>query len=335
MQTAAKSGRRWELVEVPCDYCGSDAADVVCSGGDRLHGLPGRFSVVVCRQCGLARTNPQPTPESLATAYPESYPPHQGKGGAITEPRGALRWMLVNHRGYPLGRPAPAVVRWIAWPWAAWRLRSRRLLGYLPYRGEGRLLDFGCGTGKYVRRIAAAGWQAEGLDASEAMARLGRESGVLVHTGTLPGAPLPGGAFDAITMWASLEHVPSPMATLKAARDLLRPAGWLMVAVPLADSLAGRWFGSDWYGFEMPRHLTHFTKATMSRHLQAAGFRVEKVWPIRRPSFIRESFKQLADESGRSIHRRLARSRFVSGCLACLSLLAGRTDEAAFLAVRT
>lgn len=122
--------------------------------------------------------------------------------------RGALRWMLVNYRGYPLGRPAPAVVRWVAWPWAARRLRSRRLLGYLPYRGEGRLLDFGCGTGKYIRRIAAAGWQAEGLDASEAMAGLGRESGVLVHTGTLPGAPLPGGSFDAITMWASLEHAP-------------------------------------------------------------------------------------------------------------------------------
>ena len=31
---------------------------------DRLHNLPGEFTVVKCRNCGLMRTNPRPTPET-------------------------------------------------------------------------------------------------------------------------------------------------------------------------------------------------------------------------------------------------------------------------------
>jgi len=328
----AQTAGPWVLRGVPCDYCGEQEAETRCRGPDRLHGLPGEFAVVVCRRCGLVRTQPQPTPESLPTAYPETYPAHQPADDSIRPPSGWLRWLLVNFRGYPLGRRASALVRAIAWPWATLRLRSRRLLGYLPYQGEGQLLDFGCGTGKYVRRMSAAGWRAEGLDASPEMARLAREAGITVHTGTLPGAALGTESFDAVTMWASLEHVPSPLATLKAARNLLRPGGLLLVAVPMADSLSARLFGSAWYGFEMPRHLTHFTRATLVRHLEAAGLRVERVHPVRRPNFIRTSFAQLADETGRWVHRRLARSRFLAGCLGYLGLLLRRTDEAVILA---
>jgi len=105
----------WRLQDVPCDYCGAEAGDVVCTGFDRLHRLPGQFNVVVCRQCGLARTNPQPTTESLATAYPKSYGPHQARPRAAA-PGGFLRWALVNYRGYPLGKQAPALVRWLMRP---------------------------------------------------------------------------------------------------------------------------------------------------------------------------------------------------------------------------
>jgi hypothetical protein len=48
---------------------------------------------------------------------------------------------------------------------------------------------------------------------------------------------------------------------------------------------------------------------------------------IRRPAIIRRSFAQLADETGRGVHRRLARSRIIAGALSHLERLLGRTGQ--------
>ncbi|MBC8374094.1 MAG: hypothetical protein H8E53_10900, partial [Planctomycetes bacterium] len=71
--TDNKPDTTWELEEVPCDFCGSTDADVVLQGSDRLHHLPGEFTVVTCRQCSLSRTSPRPTLGSLPAAYPQEY----------------------------------------------------------------------------------------------------------------------------------------------------------------------------------------------------------------------------------------------------------------------
>ena len=115
----------WELEEVPCDFCGSTDAEVVLKGPDRLHGLPGEFTVVVCKQCSLARTSPRPTLESLGTAYPEQYNPYS-KAPNHSEPQGLLRWSLVNFRDYPLGNKSPAIVRALGTPLARRILNKRK-----------------------------------------------------------------------------------------------------------------------------------------------------------------------------------------------------------------
>jgi hypothetical protein len=132
-----------QLEEVPCDFCGATAADLLLVGRDRMCGVPGMFHVVTCRQCGLARTNPRPTLATLGRAYTSDYVCHQESTMPSGAPQGFLRWALVNYGGYPLGRRAPALVRWLAWLPASARLRNRKLVYYLPYEGQGRLLDFG------------------------------------------------------------------------------------------------------------------------------------------------------------------------------------------------
>jgi len=323
------------LRHVPCDYCGADEADPYLSGPDRVCGLEGEFHVVRCTRCGLLRTNPQPVPEDLAKAYPPSYDVHAASVTLPDPPTGLLRWGLVNYRNYPLGRKAPAIVRWVMMPWAGLRLRGRRFIDYVPYRGQGRLLDFGCGTGGYVARMTAAGWKAEGIDLVPTAVAAGRDAGLALHEGTLPGAALPAAHYDVITMWHVLEHVPSPLATLKAARDLLRPDGRLVVVCPLIDSLAASWFGASWFGLrELPRHLTHFTQRTLRRHLEGAGLEVERAIPIRRPTFMRHSLLHRADDTGKARYRWLGRSRTLSRGLSHLARLLGRTDEVLFEARR-
>jgi len=321
------SSSPWQLEEVACDWCGARDADVLLHGRDRAHGLPGEFAVVRCTRCDLARTSPRPGLDSLASAYPASYPEHQSASRPPRPPEGLRRWALVCRRGYPLGRSVPGALRCLVQPLAAFVLAGRRSHGYLPYEGQGRLLDFGCGTGRYVGRMAAAGWRAEGIDADAEAVRRGRDAGLTLHVGTLPGADLPAGAFDAVTMWQALEHVPSPKATLAAAVRLLRPGGRLVIVCPRLDSLPARWFGTYWFALELPRHLWHFTAATLRRHVEGAGLTVRRVRPVRRPAILRRSFAHLADETGRPLHRFLARSRLVPGAMSWIARMAGRSGQ--------
>ncbi len=317
----------WELEEVPCDFCGDTEAEPFLKGKDWLHGLPGEFQVVRCRTCGLARTNPRPTASALSAAYPESYVSFRSSQRPEQAPKGFRRWALVNYRDYPLGRKAPPLVRTLLRPLADRVLRKRKNVGYFPHRGEGRLLDFGCGPGKYVARMNAAGWRAEGLDLSEHAVRQATEAGLTVHLGTLPGVELPKDRYDLVTMWQAIEHVPSPKATLAAIRDALKPDGRLAVVCPRLDSVPAEKFGALWYGLDLPRHLTHFTRETLCRHVEASGYDVLQFRSVRRTGRMQQSYRRRAEVTGRPWHRATARLRWIPRLMSHLSYWTGRTEE--------
>ena len=71
--------------------------------------------------------------------------------------------------------------------------------------------------------MSAAGWHAQGMDMSAQAVKTGRDAGLTIHQGTLPGTDLDGEQFDVTTMWQAIEHVPSPTATLTAINGILKP----------------------------------------------------------------------------------------------------------------
>ena len=58
---------------IPCEVCGSDQHRFLFEGWDRVFGVPGKFNVVQCEECGLIFINPQPDPEMLKAYYPDVY----------------------------------------------------------------------------------------------------------------------------------------------------------------------------------------------------------------------------------------------------------------------
>jgi 2-polyprenyl-3-methyl-5-hydroxy-6-metoxy-1,4-benzoquinol methylase len=81
----------------------------------------------------------------------------------------------------------------------------------------------------------------------------------------------------AVVLWHVLEHVPDPLATLERARQILRPGGLLVIAVPNFESLQARFSGRHWFHLDVPRHYHHFGLSILKRMLREAGFTISDV----------------------------------------------------------
>lgn len=256
----------WE--EIVCPLCDGARYKLTMEAPDAQPGASGLwFAIVQCANCGLSYTNPRPTPESIMQFYPRDYSPHRHTGEAKAKrlPR------LFNKRCY------------------------RK---YLPLRGTGRLLDFGCGGGAFLQRMRLGGWQVTGVDVAASAVERVHDAGMHAVVGSLPHPELAETSFDVITMWEALEHVHSPLEVLRAAHQLLVPGGRLFVAAPNIDSLSYRWFGKAWCGLDLPRHLTHFNPWTLQMMLNRAGFRTGRVRMVRHSSWLRRSAARLHQQDG-------------------------------------
>ena len=78
-------------------------------------------------------------------------------------------------------------------------------------------------------------------------------------------------------MFQVLEHLPDPLATLHKCAQLIRPGGTLIIGVPNLDSWQSRFSGSHWFHLDVPRHLFHFSRQSLSHALMLAGFDISHV----------------------------------------------------------
>lgn len=234
---------------VSCNLCGYDTPLPFATARDRQHWLPGLFTLVQCRNCGLIYLNPRPAGAALAAYYPDDYELYADPSARPAS------WLARLNRRYAMTKRASLIER------------------HAPARG--RVLDIGCATGLFLDALRARGWQTQGVELVEHAARLARERlGLDVRTGTLQAAGFPSAWFDAVTMWDVLEHVPDPIAELREVCRVLKPGGVLVLRIPDVSSPEARFFGGYWVGLDAPRHLYVFSPATVAATLGRAGLEV-------------------------------------------------------------
>lgn len=244
------------LEKVSCPIGCDKSDEVVLTGHDLLHDLPGEFTVVRCCSCGVMRTNPRPTPDHIGTYYPDNYGPYVGT--------------RVQHTPKSTG-----VIKNILRP------LFRRVFNFnvtpLPNMVPGRLLEIGCASGAFLHQMSGQGWQVQGIEFSEKAALAAAQLGYRVHAGPLETAPQPDEPFDLIVGWMVLEHLHDPVGGLQKLREWAKPGAWLALSVPNAGSLEFRIFKDKWYALQLPTHFYHFTPASLEKVLSAGGWQLEKV----------------------------------------------------------
>jgi hypothetical protein len=68
-------------------------------------------------------------------------------------------------------------------------------------------------------------------------------------------------------------------------KNLLADNGKLFIAVPNYTSYDAMSYGTDWAGYDVPRHLYHFTPQTMQWLMRESGFRIVDIKPMWFDSF--------------------------------------------------
>lgn len=146
--------------------------------------------------------------------------------------------------------------------------------------GVGALLDYGCGTGAFIRECQEKGWTITGFEPDADARRLAAErtsQKVLKDSSELQSLA----NLDVITLWHVLEHIADLHETLAMLANSLRSGGHLVVAVPNPASEDAAIYGSNWAAYDVPRHLYHFTPDVLTGLIETHGLKLQKRLPMR------------------------------------------------------
>jgi SAM-dependent methyltransferase len=238
------------LAETRCALCGSGDAETAATGFDfEYDTAPNEFRFVRCRACDHLYLSPRPVAGDLAVIYPSNYYAFAGPGNPLVA-RLRQRWEGGKVRLY------------------------REQLG----EGPRRLLDVGCGNGRFLSLLRDFGppeWELVGIELDEAAVAQCRARGFEAHAVRVEDLPASEGTFDAVIMLQLIEHVEDPVAICRSVHRLLRPGGVFIIETPNLGGLDYRLFQGRWWGhYHFPRHWNLFSTASLTRMLVRAGFEI-------------------------------------------------------------
>ena len=249
-----------------CPICGRAGGQQWVRGPDRFHGRQEKYTLVRCPACSLVWLSHPPKPLEMHRHYTGAY--HRLISAA--------------------GENSP--VRW-----------RERKAALTQCKQSGSLLDLGCSSGAFLEFMQGEGWKLHGIEMSAEGAKTAAErSQAQVFVGDILDAPFPRESFDAITCFDVLEHLYEPQRVMARVGEWLKPGGIFYVLVPNVDSVEARVFGSYWHGLELPRHLFHYSPASLRFLAESAGLRVVSLETRRNPA-VGTSLRYVWDDVFRNV----------------------------------
>jgi 2-polyprenyl-3-methyl-5-hydroxy-6-metoxy-1,4-benzoquinol methylase len=324
----------FKVETVPCPLCGAKEYDPFIKDAPELYiGTGHCFDVVQCRVCGLCYTNPRPRKEDIGYFYPDTsgYYANKCDAGEIEGRfKGVVGFVkkLVLSRVFGYRHLLPSL-SWVP----SFLVKPLVLFGGdadMPvYHERGWLLEIGCSTGSYLKKMASLGWKVAGVELNASAVTFAREELGLedVHAGFFEDFSFDKGSFHVVRAAMVLEHVYDPRGFVRRVQQILAPGGDFIFSIPDIDGLEIKWYGRYAYCLQVPQHLSHFSVSTISALLREEGF---EVVGIRHHAFDRDlvASSNYAGKKALSavLHNTLVR-KFLVGPFVWLLAIFGKTSR--------
>lgn len=235
-----------------CPICESTSLEDYLDCTDYL--VSGKtFSINKCTNCDFVFTNPRPDRISIIKYYKSDvYVSHSNKSNSPIN----VVYRII--RKYTLYQKLRMINR---------------------FATQGRLLDYGCGTGHLISYAQSKGWNVTGIEPDPNARKIAANS---ISKDRLFNSidELEDEKFNVITLFHVLEHIHDLNQTVSKILESLSDQGILIIAVPNHKSYDADKYKADWAAYDLPRHLYHFDSNSISKLSQKNGLKVVAQLPM-------------------------------------------------------
>ena len=218
------------------------------------------FTIQECHSCNFLLTNPRPSQDEIGAYYQsEEYISHHDESKTL------MSKIYKSVRDHTISG------------------KVKMINELIPLKGT--ILDVGCGTGNFIQACKSDGWKISGTEPDPGANEVASKRVGEKIFSSIDDARLAEKSYDIITLWHVLEHVHALNETVSWLGKHLNPNGKIIIAVPNPQSYDAQKYGRFWAAYDVPRHLYHFTKKTMSKLMEKHSLEVIKILPMWFDSF--------------------------------------------------
>lgn len=250
------------LIELKsCPVCGSEVIGKALNVVDYFSSEE-LFPLFDCHRCGFRFTNRFPPGDTIERYYdsPEYIAHSDTHRGLVNKLYHAARQVMVKRKVRLVAAAVQKVVG---------SLNATSKIG--ESNGSVRLLDMGCGTGYFLHAAKKRGFAVSGIEKG----RKAREYAIgkfgLDVQGEEAFWSIERESYHVVTLWHVLEHLEKLNESIEKIKEMLTGKGIAVIAVPNHLAYDARFYKERWAAYDVPRHLWHFTPATLERLLVRHG----------------------------------------------------------------
>jgi len=239
--------RNFEYENVPCIVCKSNDYEILAEQ-DRL-GL--KNSVVICKECGLVRTNPRMTQQSYKKFYELDY---RKINEETNEPTNQI-----FDRLYRSGKGI-----------------YENIQSAIDHSIEKKfVVEIGCACGGNLQYFKEKNNRVYGVDYTSDYVEFGKKKGLDIEIGTIENLEKITDVPDIVIYNNVLEHILNPIEELEKLRNFLSKDTLLYIDVPSILSIHVSYEQNFLY-YLTNAHTYHFTKTSLQNVTKKAGFKT--IW---------------------------------------------------------
>jgi 2-polyprenyl-3-methyl-5-hydroxy-6-metoxy-1,4-benzoquinol methylase len=235
-----------------CPSCGNDSFKNMLLCIDYTYSKAA-FSLVECSACNLLFTNPRPDELEIGKYYdsPEYVSHTDTNSGLLFTLYGIVKRYTLKQK--------------------------RKTLEALS--NDRNLLDYGAGSGDFSNELVRNNWTVSAYEPDTNARKKIEEKNPKINL-VKDLAEVETASKSVITLWHVLEHVHRLNETIREFHRILNSDGIIVIAVPNHTSFDASYYQIDWAAYDVPRHLYHFSPATLETLMAANGFRLHETKPM-------------------------------------------------------